>query len=52
MSSDHVNLSYSSDDEEYVPPKKQWVKQQRQDDLYDRQMQRAFASLFPDSYVG
>jgi len=47
-----VSFSTSSDDEDYVPPKKQWVKQHRQDALYDRQMQRAFASLFPDSYVG
>ena len=53
--------SESSSEEEYVPPKKTRVKhqhqpqqhqhQQQQEDLYDHQMRRAFASLFPNSFV-
>ena len=49
--------SESSSEEEYVPPKKTRVKHQHQpqqhhqDELYDHQMRRAFASLFPNSFV-
>ena len=41
----------SSSDEDYVPNTQVTKRQQVQDDMYDRQMQRAFASLFPNSYV-
>ena len=46
--------SESSSEEEYVPPKKTRVKHQhqpQQEDMYDHQMRRAFASLFPNSFV-
>jgi colicin import membrane protein len=56
-----VSESSESSEEEYVPPKKTRVKhqhqpqqhqhQQQQEDLYDHQMRRAFASLFPNSFV-
>ena len=44
----HVPSSDESSDEDYVPDKRQLSRQMRQDSMYDRQMQRAFGSLFPN----
>jgi hypothetical protein len=46
-----VSSESDTSDEEYVPDKKKWSHQTAQDSMYDRQMQRAFASLFPNTYV-
>ena len=44
----HVPSSDESSDEDYVPNKRIVRRQEMQDSMYDRQMQRAFGSLFPN----
>ena len=44
----HVSSSDDSSDEDYVPNKRTVRRQEMQDSMYDRQMQRAFGSLFPN----
>ena len=47
----HTQVSESdtdTSDEEYIPDKPAMRRQQQQNDMYDRQIQRAFASLFPN----
>ena len=44
----HVPSSDESSDEDYVPNKRTVRRQEMQDSMYDRQMQRAFGSLFPN----
>ena len=44
----HVPSSDESSDEDYVPNKRIVRRQKMQDSMYDRQMQRAFGSLFPN----
>ena len=44
----HVPSSDESSDEDYVPDKRRTERQLFQDSMYDRQMQRAFGSLFPN----
>ena len=44
----HVSSSDESSDEDYVPNKRLVRRQEMQDSMYDRQMQRAFGSLFPN----
>ena len=44
----HVPSSDESSDEDYVPNKRLVRRQEMQDSMYDRQMQRAFGSLFPN----
>ena len=43
-----VSSSDESSDEDYVPNKRIVRRQEMQDSMYDRQMQRAFGSLFPN----
>ena len=43
--------SDESSDEDYAPDKRQLSRQMRQDSMYDRQMERAFGSLFPNYNV-
>ena len=43
-----VSSSDESSDEDYVPNKRTVRRQEMQDSMYDRQMQRAFGSLFPN----
>ena len=44
----HVTSSEESSDEDYVPNKRIVRRQEMQDSMYDRQMERAFGSLFPN----
>ena len=44
----HVPSSDESSDEDYVPNRRTVRRQEMQDSMYDRQMQRAFGSLFPN----
>jgi len=44
----HVSSSDESSDEDYAPNKRIVRRQEMQDSMYDRQMQRAFGSLFPN----
>ena len=44
----HVPSSDESSDEDYAPNKRIVRRQEMQDSMYDRQMQRAFGSLFPN----
>lgn len=44
----HVSSSDESSDEDYAPNKRLVRRQEMQDSMYDRQMQRAFGSLFPN----
>ena len=44
----HVPSSDESSDEDYAPNKRLVRRQKMQDSMYDRQMQRAFGSLFPN----
>ena len=46
-----VPSSDDSSDEDYVPDKRRVQRQMLQDAVYDRQMQRAFGSLFPNYNV-
>ena len=43
-----VPSSDESSDEDYVPNRRTVRRQEMQDSMYDRQMQRAFGSLFPN----
>ena len=47
----HVPSSDESGDEDYVPNKRTVRRQEMQDSMYDRQMERAFGSLFPNYNV-